>query len=77
MKTGDILILLDGRMLRILHLDESSDVMNVQFIDKDDSNYLIQTGLYVQDNLGTEPAVIAMFNAARSIHTRLNQLAKV
>jgi hypothetical protein len=77
---GDILLLVDGRILRVLDttsLGSLSDMILVQFIDRSESTFVDKNTLDIESNLGRSGAALANFHAIHGIHLRLNNLSKV
>lgn len=76
MKDGDVLLLQDSRMLRIIQKDPQIDqimVGIVQFVDKNEESYVDFDTLEVQENLGNSSEVVAGFYFSWGIHVRLNK----
>lgn len=78
-KDGDILLLYNGNLVKILEVKsmEWNEMSNTQFMDKDEYSFSDIEDLHIHRNLGQSPEVYATFAAARSIHLRLNALNKV
>jgi hypothetical protein len=77
---GDILLLVDGRILRVMDtksFGSSSNMGLVQFIDRSDQTYIDLDTLDIESNLGSSGAALANFHAIHGIHLRLNNLSKV
>lgn len=77
MNTGDVLLLEDGRMVRILEKDSGIEHIRegrVQFADYWPETYLDIETLEVEANLGSSPEVVASFYSAWSIHKALNRI---
>lgn len=73
---GDVLLLMDGRMLRVMEMRK--DGLNaVQFLDRDEESYIAFDKIHIEGNLGQNDYVIASFYTSRSIHLRLNRMNKV
>ena len=74
---GDILLLSDGRLLRVLD-SVAWDTMNcVQFVDRDECCYIEIKEVEIEHNFGKDPAAFMNFQLAHGLHLRLNRLAKV
>ena len=77
MKDGDVLLLEDSRMLRIIQKDAGIEHIVggiVQYVDKNEESYTNLDKLVVQENLGNSPEVVATFYTAWGVHVRLNNL---
>lgn len=77
---GEVLLLTNGVMVRILELQflkDNSNVSLVQFIHHSTPTYQDLSDLYVQMNLGNSNEILTMFYSTRSIHLRLNQLKDI
>lgn len=79
MRNGDVLLLLDGRMLKLLESKSEFEgfLPCVQFIDRDECTYCDFESYEVASNLGQEPTVLATFSAIRGVHLRLNKMARM
>lgn len=74
MKDGDVLLLEDSRLLRVIQKDAGIEHIRegiVQFIDKNHESYVDFENLSILQNLGNSPEVVANFYAAWGIHVRL------
>lgn len=74
---GDILLLTDGRILRVVDttsFGSDSNMMLVQFIDRSEQSYIERDNLDIESNLGNSGAALANFHAIHGIHLRLNRL---
>jgi hypothetical protein len=79
-QNGDILLLTDGRILRVVDNESfgsSSDMMMVQFIDRNENSFVDKDTLDIEANLGRSGAALANFHAINGIHVRLNKLGNV
>lgn len=74
MEKGEVILLLDGRMLRIQEklVVGSEELAVVLFVDAYDEGYFNISEIYDGKNLGQSAPVLASFYSARSIHSRLN-----
>lgn len=76
MFNGDVLLLSDSRLIRILEINEISDpgveLARVQFIDQTAEKFIRLDSLEVEANLGSRPEIVANFYAMWSMHKRLN-----
>lgn len=77
MSNGDILLLLDGRMLRIEDVKSPGGLAAVLYIDRDEESYTDLDKLHIEANLGQSTNVLATFYTTRGIHLRLNRMNKV
>lgn len=80
MEKGDILLLSNGRLARIISDVSDSYVkglMEIQFLDRDEPSFMDPEDLDVEENLGSGSATLCQFYTARSIHLRLNRMNKV
>jgi len=75
---GDVLLLLDGRILRVMCLRSNSlndsDLSIVQFLDRNEESYISLNTLHIEHNLGQNCHILAYFYMSRSIHLRLNKM---
>lgn len=73
---GDVLRLTNHILVRVI--DEEApgwgDAVLVQDIQKPDLECVERERLFIIENLGQTPAVLASFYAARSVHLRINSL---
>lgn len=78
MKAGDVLILSDSRMCRVIDLDNEiaglPDVSTVQFINRNQETKIPLRVLKEGENLGQEPEVVASFYSTWSLHVRMNNM---
>lgn len=76
MKNGDILLLSDGRLLRVEKCGIAC-YTSVLYIDKEEISHVDTDNLLISDNLGQSSAILATFYAARSVHLRLNGFNRI
>ena len=77
MKNGDVLLLGNGQMLRIIQKDAEIEHIRegiVQFIDKTEETYLDLANLDIGANLGNSPEVVATFYSTWGLNLRLNRM---
>lgn len=74
---GDIILLSDGRLLRVLDSVALDTMSCVQFVDRDECCYINIKEIKLQHNFGKDPATSMNFQLARGLHLRLNKLAKI
>lgn len=75
---GDIVLLSDGRMFRIVDVTPSYDEMiYIQFVDRDELSFVEYNRLDIEANLGKDPQALAMFHSIRGIHLRLNRMNQI
>lgn len=78
MKNGDILLLMDGRILKVVDSKPSlGGLVTVQFIDREEESYLDIKKLDIENNLGQDGNAAFNFHIARSLHLRLNRLSNI
>lgn len=76
MLVGTVLLLMDGRMLRIVE-KRKDGLSAVQFLDRDEESFIELNKLHIERDLGQDDQVVASFYTSRSIHLRLNRMNKV
>lgn len=74
-KNGDIILLLDGRMLEVLSSELNGDI--VQFVDRDESSMIDLSTVHIEVNLKRSDLALMSFYSARSVHLRLNKINKI
>lgn len=79
MKDGDILLMHDGEMLRVIEVDAyGGDMTMIESVYEDEIKFVNTKSLRdMYENLGQEGATRALYHATRSIHVRLNKLGQV
>lgn len=76
LKELDIVILSDGRAFQVV--EDKPKSMTVKWMDSDVESFLFDTEkLYVEKIISNSAIALLVFNAARSIHQRLNNLNRV
>jgi hypothetical protein len=73
---SDVLLLMDGRMLRVMEMRENG-LNAVQFLDGDEESYIAFGKIHIEGNLGQNDYIIASFYTSRGIHLCLNRMNKV
>ncbi len=78
-KAGDVLLLLDGDMIRIIETENSHfrNSYTLIYIHDYITWHMHISMLKVEKNLGQSSEVLAAFYATRSLHMRLNKLKNV
>lgn len=76
-----IVVLAGGKIFKVVDnsgLDDKSEhgLMCVKYIDKDEHSFIEADGLYVE-SVNTDATAKLVFEAAHSIHSRLNRMNKV
>jgi len=74
MNNGDVLLLQDSRMARIIEKDSGIEHIKegiIQFADMLEETYMDLEKLTVEENLGNSPQVVATFYSTWSVHARL------
>lgn len=77
LKENDVIMLTDGRLVQFRAVWPRVDLVQVQFIDRDEETSFETKHLEVGKNLGQEPSVLLTFHATHGVHKRLNRLSRV
>lgn len=77
MKDGDVLLLTDGRLMKVLETKTAIGMTCVQYVDSDNFSYVSADDLDIGHNLGQGPIILAHFHGLHSIHVRFNRLGRV
>lgn len=67
---GTVLLLSDGRLLRLLEVGTDKELDEVQFVDREEPSFLRSKELDLEDNLGRSPSVLCQFYAAWNIYKK-------
>jgi hypothetical protein len=76
MKSGDVLLLNDESLLYIVSFVRNGK-STVLLVDLDEHSCVDLKKYDIRYNLGSSQSVLANFYIARSIHLRLNKIAKI
>lgn len=77
LKENDVIMLTDGRLVQFRARWPRLDLVQVQFVDRDEETSFEVKYLEVGKNLGQEAPVLLTFHATHGIHKRLNRLSRV
>ena len=77
MNVGDVLLLIDGRMARLIdnyspYSFNLNTSLRVQFSDKTEETLVYPSSLEIEQNLGNSPEVVGNFYNTWGLHKRLN-----
>lgn len=77
-KTGDIVLTKHGEIFRIVDDGEGEyGIVMVHFIDRDEYSHIDPEEKHIEKNFGSSDTAVLLYTVARSIHLRLNRIAKI